>query len=337
MLSKESRMRPPALENYSDHPLFNTKAVVRQTGVPAPTLRAWERRYGILAPHRGENDYRLYSERDMATVAWLRERVANGMTISQAIALLHALESARDRGRASRPLAAAAGASLAPVPPEGVDSAVALATLSLPELSRALLAQVTHLEEQAAARTISQALAISSVEEVCLSLLTPVLVTIGRLWAVGEVGVAVEHFATMVIRAQLEGLFRSALGAESGPYVLVGCAPGEQHEVGALMLALFLRRLGLRVLYLGQNVEVESLSAMVAATEAACVLLSAALRPHAEALVGVSQRLSAYRTLLFVGGQAFERDPELARQLPGILIGVSAQEAARDIKRRLSA
>ncbi|MFI5275142.1 MAG: MerR family transcriptional regulator, partial [Ktedonobacterales bacterium] len=68
-------MEPPALDTYSDVPLYNTKAVVHQTGVPAPTLRAWERRYCILSPERGGNDYRLYSERDIVTVIWLRERV----------------------------------------------------------------------------------------------------------------------------------------------------------------------------------------------------------------------------------------------------------------------
>src|SRR5215472_75581 len=98
----EPRVQSPVLDAYSDMPLFNTKAVVHQTGVPAPTLRAWERRYGILTPRRGDNDYRLYSERDMMLVAWLRERVESGMTISQAIALLRTLEPARRKGRRGR-------------------------------------------------------------------------------------------------------------------------------------------------------------------------------------------------------------------------------------------
>src|SRR5215469_4733130 len=102
MLGREPRVQPPLLEAYSDMPLYNTKAVVHQTGVPAPTLRAWERRYAILTPRRGDNDYRLYSERDIILVAWLRERVDSGMTISQAIALLRSLAPARRRGRRGR-------------------------------------------------------------------------------------------------------------------------------------------------------------------------------------------------------------------------------------------
>ena len=53
MRGDNPRVEPPALDSYSDVPLYNTRAVVHQTGVPAPTLRAWERRYGILTPQRG--------------------------------------------------------------------------------------------------------------------------------------------------------------------------------------------------------------------------------------------------------------------------------------------
>ncbi len=82
----------PDLENYPDVPLYNTKAVVQKTGIAAPTLRAWERRYRILSPERAQNDYRLYSERDIAIIGWLKDRVDAGMSISQAIALFRHLE-----------------------------------------------------------------------------------------------------------------------------------------------------------------------------------------------------------------------------------------------------
>ncbi len=80
------------LEQFSDVPLFNTKAVVQQTGIAAPTLRAWERRYTILSPERAQNDYRLYSERDIAIIRWLKGHVDTGMSISQSIALFRHLE-----------------------------------------------------------------------------------------------------------------------------------------------------------------------------------------------------------------------------------------------------
>jgi DNA-binding transcriptional MerR regulator len=91
MTTFEGTMEWPDLERYSDRPVFNTKAVVQQTGIPAPTLRAWERRYALFSPKRADNDYRLYTERDIVLLRWLRDRVENGMSISQAIALYRQL------------------------------------------------------------------------------------------------------------------------------------------------------------------------------------------------------------------------------------------------------
>src|SRR5215472_16871241 len=137
MIGRERRVQPPVLELYSDMPLYNTKSVVHHTGVPAPTLRAWERRYGILSPRRSDNDYGLYSERDMMTVTWLRERVESGMTISQAIALLRSLEPIRRRGRSRR------SRTVEPPPKEGpvVASPATIDLFSLDSLSATLLLQ----------------------------------------------------------------------------------------------------------------------------------------------------------------------------------------------------
>jgi MerR family transcriptional regulator, light-induced transcriptional regulator len=91
MTTFEGPIEWPDLERYSDRPMFNTKAVVQQTGLPAPTLRAWERRYALFSPKRADNDYRLYTERDIVLIRWLRARIEHGMSISQAIALYRQL------------------------------------------------------------------------------------------------------------------------------------------------------------------------------------------------------------------------------------------------------
>jgi MerR family transcriptional regulator, light-induced transcriptional regulator len=341
MRGQEPRVQPPAFEAFSDLPLFNTKAVVHQTGVPAPTLRAWERRYGILTPQRGGNDYRLYSERDIVTVTWLRERVQSGMTISQAIALLKSLEPARRRARR---VARADHAELStPGPANGnsppATAPAALVRVSVDDAGAALLRHLAALDEPAARFDIAQVMAVYSVEDVCLHFLAPVLEEIGRLWAAGQLSVAVEHFSANIVRAQLESLFRAVGDTETGPLVLVGCAPGELHEIGSLMLALFLRRAGLRVAYLGQSVEVESMLEIAASVRPAVVLLSASLRNQTEALAELGRKFDALngaRPLFGFGGRAFASDPTLAEQIPGDFLGSDALEATRFVKKRLS-
>src|SRR5215469_8984383 len=333
MIGREPRVQPPVLELYSDMPLYNTKSVVHHTGVPAPTLRAWERRYGILSPRRSDNDYRLYSERDMMTVTWLRERVESGMTISQAIALLRSLEPIRRRGHRARskpPESPEAGPAVA-------SPAVTIDRFSLDSLGATLLEQFGNLDEYAAHRTIMQALAVYTVEDICLHLFAPVLVEIGHRWARGELDTTVEHFAAALIRALLDGLFRSAATSGSGPLTLVGCAPGELHELGALMLALFLRRAGVCVAYLGQNVEVEGLVAMVASLRPICVLLSAAQASQAAALAPLADRLkvASKQTALYFGGQAYEGNPVAVEQIRGQYLGADICVAIDEMKKRL--
>jgi MerR family transcriptional regulator, light-induced transcriptional regulator len=335
MVAREPRVQPPILDAYSDMPLFNTKAVVHQTGVPAPTLRAWERRYSILSPRRGENDYRLYSERDMMMVSWLRERVETGMTISQAIALLRSLEPARrNRRRGGKSAASALAEGETPVA-----AAPALDHFAVKDLGTSLITQFANLDEYSASRTITQALAVFSIEDVCLQLFTPVLVEIGRQWAGGQLSVTVEHFASALIRCQLESLFRAAAAGEQGPLVLVGCAPGELHELGALTVALFLRRAGMRVAYLGQNCESETLAQTAATLRAAAIVLSAMLPPQADALAEVGRRLREVpsQPSFYFGGQAFSYAPGLAEKIPGTYLAGNARDAIVELKNRLVA
>src|SRR5689334_13240934 len=72
----------------SDTPLYNIAAVVQRTGVPATTIRAWERRYEYPKPHRDEDGQRLYSERDVEAIGWLLDQTRRGVAISRAVDML---------------------------------------------------------------------------------------------------------------------------------------------------------------------------------------------------------------------------------------------------------
>src|SRR3989304_5896469 len=76
------------LSSYDDTPVYTIKTVVQQTGITPATLRDWERRYGVLSPGRSDGGYRLYSERDIARLRWLKSQVDAGVSISSAVVLL---------------------------------------------------------------------------------------------------------------------------------------------------------------------------------------------------------------------------------------------------------
>lgn len=67
---------------------FRIHWVAQQTGVSEATLRAWERRYGVLTPDRTQSGYRVYSAEDVQKVLRMRELCRGGMAPSDAAALL---------------------------------------------------------------------------------------------------------------------------------------------------------------------------------------------------------------------------------------------------------
>ena len=67
---------------------FPIRVVSNETGVNAITLRAWERRYGLLTPKRTEKGHRLYTEQDIALIKKVVTLLDRGIPISQAKAII---------------------------------------------------------------------------------------------------------------------------------------------------------------------------------------------------------------------------------------------------------
>ena len=241
---------------YSTEAQYNTKAVARKTGVPADTVRAWERRYGVPLPHRAETGQRLYSERDIALIRWLRDRTAEGLTISRAVRLLET------------DVVAASEDDLDPAAWE--------------RLQQRLVDALLRLDASAAEAILGQAFARYALDDVCLQLIEPALVQIGSGWHTGTVSIGQEHFATGLLRRKLQALL-SVYDVVSGQATIIAaCAPGEHHEVGLLILALALVRRGYRVVYLGANVPIEGLLPVVEQVRPDMVCLSATTAATAE-------------------------------------------------------
>ncbi len=66
---------------------FKIGAVTRITGIPAETLRMWERRYGVVRPARGKSQSRLYSEQDVKHLTMLKHLVSRGHAIGTLVDL----------------------------------------------------------------------------------------------------------------------------------------------------------------------------------------------------------------------------------------------------------
>lgn len=63
--------------------LFPIREVARLTGVNPVTLRAWERRYGLIQPTRTDSGHRLYSQADIEAVRSILAWIERGVAVSK--------------------------------------------------------------------------------------------------------------------------------------------------------------------------------------------------------------------------------------------------------------
>ena len=306
--------------DISDEPLLNIKAVSQATGVEPVTLRAWERRYGIPVPSRSEQGYRLYSERDVAILRWLKSKVDAGVKIRQAVDMLHT----------QAPQALPQSAPLSLRTAEGS---------SLEALRGEMLAGAYAFDAARVQSCMAEAFALFPVEDVCLNMLIPVLNQIGHEWRIGRASLQVEHFLTNLVRQQLLTLDAAAPQPTRRGRVLTGSGPGDLHEMGVLTLSILLRRRGWEVIYLGQVVGLARLRTTVESTRPDVVMLSAstlstvrALRDAAEVVAGANRS----RTQFIFGGPLFPYVPDLATRIPGIYGGDTLLEALQRLDGLLS-
>jgi len=74
----------PAEENG----LYPIRAVAQMTGINPITLRAWERRYGLIQPVRTESGHRLYSKRDVERIQQIITLCDQGVALAKVASLL---------------------------------------------------------------------------------------------------------------------------------------------------------------------------------------------------------------------------------------------------------
>ena len=305
---------------FDDTPIYTIKTVVHLTGITPATLRAWERRYGVLAPGRSEGGYRLYSERDIATLRWLKHQVDAGVTISRAVALLDIHHQAGEQPELEE----------GPVLLPGTSSSVTAEEIrSAHTISENLLEALLAYRERDGKALLDEAFALHPVEQVLELIIAPALTQVGDRWHRGEATIGQEHFATAFLRRRLTALLDVYDNAPGGPLAITGSAPGEWHDVGILVISVVLRRRGWRVLYLGQSLPAEALVEAARKNQPRLICLSATMRESAERLVEVTASLSELpepRPQLALGGLAFDANPQLRLLFPDAQFATSAAE-----------
>jgi len=139
------------------------REVARQTGVNAVTLRAWERRYGLIVPQRTAKGHRLFCAEHVQRIQTILTWLNRGVAVSQVKQLLDTPQ--------------ALGAS--------IDN-------DWQRLLQALVHVVSELNERALDDTVNQTMALYPPRTLCEQLLMPLLTTLEQRWQ-GQFGAQMER------------------------------------------------------------------------------------------------------------------------------------------------
>jgi DNA-binding transcriptional MerR regulator/methylmalonyl-CoA mutase cobalamin-binding subunit len=273
--------------------------LARRVGVSPETLRAWERRYGVLRPTRTPGGYRVYGAADAARAERMRTLIDAGWAASQA------------------------ARSIAPAGLEDV---------GIEAVAERLEAALLDLDAGASSALLDHAFAAHPLPAVLDAVVLPVLRAVGDGWALGTVSIAQEHFAADLIGGRLRALSRG-WDAGAGPRAVLACPSGERHDLGLLSCGLALREYGWRITYLGADTPDVALGDAVDRVRPTAVVIgvlqSEPLARAAPTLAG----LAAAGTQVLVGGVgALPALTEAAgaTRLPDDPVGAAAEVASGD-------
>lgn len=153
------------------------REVARSTGVNPVTLRAWERRYGLVVPYRTPKGHRLYSQDHVARIQAILTWLARGVAVGQVKELLE-----------QRVPASAAGSNL------------------WDELRQAMLQSIERQAERQLDEHFNRALALYPPHTLCQQLLLPLLEELDQRWHGAPFGAQLQ-------RVFFHSWLRSKLGA----------------------------------------------------------------------------------------------------------------------------
>lgn len=180
------------------------------------------------------------------------------------------------------------------------------------------------------------------VRDLYINVFQPAMHEIGRLWETKQITVAQEHVATSItkrVMAQIHVLtmmrltplrmFMNALKRT----VVTACVGDEMHELGIQMVADMFEMEGWHVYHLGAHVPALDLTEMVHTHRVHVLALSVTLNthmPHVCEVIQMVRRSPAGANInIMVGGQPFNRKPELYKKVGADFTAVNAREAVR--------
>ena len=209
---------------------YSIKELEELSGIKAHTIRIWEKRYGIVSPHRTPTNIRYYSDDDLKKIITISQLNSHGVKISK-IAKLSQEELISQMTELSK---------------NQTDSQL--------HIDRLVVAMI-DLDEENFESILNDLIRQFGLEKAILEVAYPFLEKIGVLWLTGNINPVQEHFITNLLRQKIlvaiDGL---ALAKKGSPSILLFLPDEELHELGLLFYYYIAKKSGYRAFYMGQRV-----------------------------------------------------------------------------------
>jgi DNA-binding transcriptional MerR regulator len=285
---------------------YRIQTVAEMTGVPAATLRAWERRYGIPTPERTSSSYRLFSDHDVAAIRKLKELCDEGMSPAEAARQVVRVEEASNTPVESDPYVRA---------------------------GEAILSAIEAFDPQGVERTIRGAMFLGSASTVYQRVIGPTMRTVGERWHAGSFSVAQEHMASEALGSAARDMLRLLDPASSAPEAIVACFADEDHALPLYGVAFAVVQWGYRPVVLGAKTPPAAIRHAVESIQPALVALSVSITPPAyrarELVDGYAEAVGAVPWV--VGGPGVEPMRAAIEASGGIAVGTLPLDEVKSI------
>lgn len=282
---------------------LSIQAVSTLLQVPAPTIRSWERRYGIATASRSTGGHRRFFPADVTVLRRMRDEIARGRRAADAAA------RARTDGE-----------------PES----------AYQPMIDDFLSAAHDLDSRRLSAVLDRARDRLGVDQAVCGVLMPSMRQVGLWWQTGRCDVANEHLATETVRGWLNRLLYLGPAPSEPEVVVLACGPRDFHTIGLEGLGVLLGQRGWGCRVLGARTPVRSLVTAIDLTDAAAVVLVSHLavvrRPAVEAL----RAAETTRALVFYAGSSFI-SPLARQRVPGTYLGEDLGEAVDTVTSSLVA
>lgn len=305
--------------NSEAQELFPIRVLSEKTSIGTSTLRAWERRYGLLKPQRTPKGHRLYSQADIKHISKILDLLDDGHSLATIAGMLSNKSSQHD------------------ITENTSDTTTELSSVWEGFIQSTLEATSDFNIERIDA-IYNEASSLYPVDMVTDRLILPTLTSLGTGWMQKtEGGIAEEHFYSSWLKNKLGARFHHNYSQAKGARIICACAPGLYHEIGLMLFSLSALTRGYRVLYFGADLPLKELQYIAERSAAKAIVMGTQYKMDQQSSEALSQLIPELKIPLFVGGDSDTTDNNLFENAGGIILGPNISVALRVFESHLPA